>query len=251
MATREQLRGIGRRIGVPSTAVVEAGDEPHADGGPSVTFSDERWERFIEDDRRRQERHVVSLRKNARSEPDGAVTGSVLTEPWLLLEGEPKGPYRIYNWDGEQVAVGMRATFRSAWQVRDVHAKPIVTLFRTGLSYRGRGSTWLIRGPHDDAVASIGDAAETVERDGRRYKSRGVISGGLTAGAYLVTPGVGRGRRRQGRVEDAAGHLAATLFFDKNHHPEARIVSEVPDRTRLIVVAAMVIFNHNYGLEPG
>jgi hypothetical protein len=249
--TREQLAEIGRRIGVPSTAAVEAGTGAHADGGPSLTFSDDRWQRFIDADRTDAEKHAARLHKRARSEPDSAVTGSVLTEPWLVLDGEPKGPYRLYNWDGEQVAVGMHATFRSAWQLRDVHARPLITLVRTGLSYRGRSSTWLIRGPHDDVVGAIADETESVERDGRKYKSRAVTHYGQPAGAYLVTPGVGRGTRRRGRVEDVRGNLAAVLHFTKDHAPEALVVAEDSERTRMVVLAAMVIFNHNYGLEPG
>jgi hypothetical protein len=249
--TREQLAQIGRRIGVPSTAVVEAGVEAHADGGPALVFSDERWQRFVEADRTDADKRSARLHKSARSEPDRAATGSVLTEPWLHLDGDPKGPYRLYNWDGEQVAVGMRATFRSAWQLRDVHARPIVTLVRTGLSYRGRSSTWLIRGPHYDAVGAIADDTRTVERDGRKYKSRAVTRYGQPAGAYLVTPGVGRGTRRRARVEDERGDLAAILHFTKQHAPEALTVPDGSARTRLVVLAAMVIFNHNYGLEPG
>lgn len=236
---------------MPSTAAVEAGAEAHADGGPALTFSDERWQRFIDADRTDGDKRAARLHKDARSEPDRAVTGSVLTEPWLVLEGDPKGPYRLYNWEGEQVAVGMRATFRSAWQLRDVHARPIITLVRTGLSYRGRSSTWLVRGPHDEVVGAIADETQAVQRDGRKYKRRAVTRYEQPAGAYLVTPGVGRATRRRGRVEDERGDLAAALHFTKAHAPEARIVADGGERTRLLVLAAMVIFNHNYGLEPG
>jgi hypothetical protein len=249
VAVWEQLDRIGGKIGIPRTAHVEPDGAEKPDGGPTFAFTDQRWQKFIAGNRGKPEKYAPSLRKAARTPSDRAVTGELVSEPWLAVIGEPVGPYRLLNWDAVQVGVGMRATFRSAWQLRDTDARPVVSVFKTSQSYRTRRSSWIVRGPGNQPLAAIGGDVKTVRRDARRYRVREILADGQVIGAVAVRrAGI---VRREALLEDPAGAALASVTFDKHDHAVLYIPGAIAEQMRLIALAALVIVHRGYGPESG
>lgn len=249
VATRDRLDRLGWKIRYHYMADVEVTPDPHPDGGPAISFADTRWEKFIGQDRGKPEKDVKSLRKAARVGADRAATGRLLTESWIALQGEPAGPWRLLNWDAEQVAVGMRAAFRGAWQLRDVHALPAVTVVKTSQSYRTRRSEWLVRGPHDEPLATVAGPSDTDRRDAKRYKTRAITNGVASLGTLAVRRA--SVFRREARLEDPAGTVLATVTFDKRDRAVLHIPNAISDPMRLVALGVTAIVYRAYGPESG
>jgi hypothetical protein len=247
VATRDRLDQLGRKIRYHYMADVEVAPDPHPDGVPAISFADTRWEKFIGQHRGKPEKDVEGMRKAARVDAGRAATGRLLTESWIAVEGEPMGPWRMLNWDAEQVGVGMRAAFRGAWQLRDVHAQPAVTVVKTSQSYRTRRSEWLLRGPHDEPVAAVGGASDTDRRDAKRYKTRAITNGVDALGTLAVRRA--SVFRREAQLEDPAGTVLATVTFDKHDRAVLHIPGAISDPMRLVALGVMAMMYRAYGPE--